>query len=211
MKKASEFKRNVGSYLDETRPKRQRTTGYIAFFVIMLFAAYVFGRNDASSEKAMAAALPISVEPAEQAGKCELPEIHPNPSYQSSWEYVLFYCNEIIDTSRRYNLEPELVSSIILLESGGDSNAISQSGAVGLMQIMSSDGLSRQLYGDYFFDRPTVSELLNPVYNIEWGVSHLAGLVENYRDLREALYHYGPIDVGYDYADSIMSMFDALN
>jgi len=211
MKKASEFKRNVGSYLDETRPKRQRTTGYIAFFVIMLFAAYVFGRNDASSEKAMAAALPISVEPAEQGEKCELPEIHPNPSYQSSWEYVLFYCNEIIDTSRRYNLEPELVSSIILLESGGDSNAISQSGAVGLMQIMSSDGLSRQLYGDYFSDRPTVSELLNPVYNIEWGVSHLAGLVEIYRDLREALYHYGPIDVGYDYADSIMSMFDALN
>ena len=157
MKKASEFKRDVKSYLDETRPKRQRTTGYIAFFVIMLFAAYVFGRNDASSEKAMAAALPISVEPAEQGEKCELPEIHPNPSYQSSWEYVLFYCNEIIDTSRRYNLEPELVSSIILLESGGDSNAISQSGAVGLMQIMSSDGLSRQLYGDYISQSDIIS------------------------------------------------------
>ncbi len=209
MKNIRNVRRDVGNYLDETRPKRQRTTGYFAFFVIMMFVAYVFGRNDATPEKAMAAILPTSMG---QTENCELPEIYPDYNYQSNWESILVYCNEIIDTSRRYNLEPELVASIILMESGGDSNAISQSGAVGLMQIMSSDGLSEQLYGDYFSERPTTSELLNPVYNIEWGVSHLAGLVDLYGNIRDALLHYGPIDVGYEgYADKIISLFNTIN
>ena len=99
-----------------------------------------------------------------------------------------------------------------MLESGGDPSAISQSGAIGLMQIMSSDGLSRQLYGDYFSSRPTVLDLLDPGYNIEWGTSHLASLINIYGSLREALFHYGPMDVGYEeYADMVLSVYSQIN
>jgi hypothetical protein len=211
---------NVNGYLDRTRPKRQKVTENIAFFIIMLFAAYIFGRMDRAEEIRKNGIQPDPVSASSQQGtqnkstqgNCSLPEIFPAQEYQDSWENTLRFCEEIESSSAKWGFEPELIATLIMLESGGDPSAISQSGAIGLMQIMSSDGLSRQLYGDYFSSRPTVLDLLDPGYNIEWGTSHLASLINIYGSLREALFHYGPMDVGYEeYADMVLSVYSQIN
>jgi len=211
---------NVNGYLDRTRPKRQKVTENIAFFIIMLFAAYIFGRMDRAEEirkngiqpDPVSASSLQSTQNKSTQDSCSLPEIFPAPEYQDSWENTLRFCEEIESSSAKWGFEPELIATLIMLESGGDPSAISQSGAIGLMQIMSSDGLSRQLYGDYFSSRPTVLDLLDPGYNIEWGTSHLASLINIYGSLREALFHYGPMDVGYEeYADMVLSVYSQIN
>ena len=207
MKNIRNVRRDVGNYLDETRPKRQRTTGYFAFFVIMMFVAYVFGRNDASSDKSVAMAFSnLTV----NETQCKLPSIYPASNYQVNWDKVLNFCDSITEIANKYGISPKLIASIIMMESGGDSGAISTSGAVGLMQVMPNDGLSAYLYGSYFSDRPTTAELLDPTYNIEWGTSHLSSLINTYGGVKEALYHYGPVDVGYDYADKILSLYNSI-
>lgn len=55
--------------------------------------------------------------------------------------FLLFprkYTAEINKYSHEYNLEPSMVASVINIESGYDKNAISNAGAVGLMQLLPS-------------------------------------------------------------------------
>lgn len=63
------------------------------------------------------------------------------------------------------NLDPDLVAAVIVVESRGNPDARSYSGATGLMQVMPLRG------------RPPVAELLDPDTNIEWGTRILAGNV----------------------------------
>ena len=106
-------------------------------------------------------------------------------------------------------LDPILLAVLIFLESGGDSEAISSAGAVGLMQIMPRDGIASSfmcINGPCFANRPTTEELRDPAYNIKYGSKLLAGLVNEY-GLREALFRYGPSGVGYEgYADKIIDL-----
>jgi soluble lytic murein transglycosylase-like protein len=94
----------------------------------------------------------------------------------------------------------------MLMESGGDPEAYSASGAVGLMQVMPRDGLAASfecINGPCFASRPTIRELLEPGYNVEYGSQMLAGLIDRLGSPREALKAYGPMDVGYSYADRV--------
>lgn len=55
--------------------------------------------------------------------------------------FLLFprkYTAEINKYSQEYNLEPSMVASVINIESGYDRTAISNAGAVGLMQLLPS-------------------------------------------------------------------------
>ena len=52
--------------------------------------------------------------------------------------YPLKYKQEIEDASTEFNIPAQLIASVINAESGFDKNAISNKGAVGLMQIMPS-------------------------------------------------------------------------
>ena len=56
---------------------------------------------------------------------------------------------------------------------------------------------------------PNVStqQLLDPQFNISYGTRMLAELVKRYGNAREALRAYGPMDVGYSYADTVLAIY----
>jgi len=83
-------------------------------------------------------------------------------------------------------------------------------GAVGLMQVMPRDGLAASFMcvnGPCFANRPTISELEDPEFNVKYGTRMLAGLLNKYSNFRDALKAYGPKDVGYYYADIVLGHY----
>lgn len=99
----------------------------------------------------------------------------------------------------------------MLQESGGNPKAYSHSGAVGLMQIMPRDGIAASfmcINGPCFGSRPTIKELEDPEFNIEFGTRMLSGLISKYGNVRDALKFYGPMDVGYNYADKVLAIYE---
>ena len=125
-------------------------------------------------------------------------------------EKILQWCELITTNAEQTGLEPDLMAALIWQESGGDPLAYSKSGAVGLMQVMPRDGLAADFAcpnGPCFASRPTISELQNPEFNIDYGTSMLAGLVKRSGSLREALKAYGPMGIGYYYADKVLGIY----
>jgi soluble lytic murein transglycosylase-like protein len=122
------------------------------------------------------------------------------------------WCSQITYYSEQKNLDPDLIAAVMLQESGGNPTAYSKSGAVGLMQVMPRDGIASSFQcvnGPCFANRPSSQELQNPEFNVEYGTGMLAGLVSRHGDVREALRAYGPMDVGYYYADKVLSIYQA--
>ena len=128
-------------------------------------------------------------------------------------ESIMQWCPLITGYAAIYGLEPNLIVALILQESGGNPDAYSKSGAVGLMQVMPRDGLAAEFMcpnGPCFANRPSMTELYDPEFNIEYGTRFLAGLVNRYDgDIREALKFYGPANVGYYYADIVINIYKA--
>ena len=121
------------------------------------------------------------------------------------------WCGLITRYASQYNLSPNLVAALILQESGGDPDAYSKSGAVGLMQVMPRDGLAASFIcanGPCFRGRPSSQELRDPEFNIAFGTRYLAGLVSRHGNLREALKSYGPVGMDYYYADKVLSIYN---
>lgn len=88
------------------------------------------------------------------------------------------------EASGKYNLDPDLVNSVIRAESGFNVRAVSPKGAQGLMQLM--PGTASQLGVPNAFD---------PSANVEGGTKYLRELLEKYDfDLVKALaaYNAGP-------------------
>ncbi len=138
-----------------------------------------------------------------RTGECSLP-----PSYPDA---VRRWCGLIEKYARENSLDPRLIAAVMLQESGGNPEAISSSGAVGLMQIMPRDGAAAGFIcknGPCFASRPTIQELLDPEFNIAYGARMLSGLIKRHGDLREALKAYGPMDVDYRYADIILRILN---
>lgn len=124
---------------------------------------------------------------------------------------ILQWCQEISHFSAQYDLHPDLTAAVMLQESGGNPKAYSRSGAVGLMQIMPRDGIAASfmcINGPCFSNRPTTKELEDPEFNIEFGTRMLAGLISRHGNVRDALKFYGPMDVGYRYADKVLAIYD---
>ena len=93
---------------------------------------------------------------------------------------ILQWCELITEQATQAELPPDLIAAVILMESGGDEAAYSRSGAVGLMQVMPRDGVAASfecINGPCFASRPTIDELLQPEFNVEYGSQMLAGLV----------------------------------
>lgn len=92
----------------------------------------------------------------------------------------------------RHGLDPQLVKAVIAVESGFDPGAISDKGAVGLMQVLPATG---ERYGVHADRRKTVdAKLADPALNVEIGTRYLADLrrmFANRPELALAAYNAG--------------------
>jgi soluble lytic murein transglycosylase-like protein len=144
---------------------------------------------------------------AQEAGKSEASDCQVSKKFPPR---ILKWCDLITIYAQKQNLSPDLVAAMIWQESGGDPSAFSHSGAVGLMQIMPSEGLAANFqcnHGPCFANRPTLKQLKDPEYNIKYGTRMLANLIKKHGDTRQALKAYGPMNVGYYYADKVMRLY----
>jgi len=91
--------------------------------------------------------------------------------------------------AQMYGIEEELVYAVIKAESNFDESAVSQKGAVGLMQIMESTGeWAAEKIG---LNNYTKESLYNPEINIEIGCFYLSYLLDLYgNDVRCAVAAY---------------------
>lgn len=124
---------------------------------------------------------------------------------------ILQWCQAIESNAHTTGLPAKLIAAVMLQESGGDPQAYSSSGAVGLMQVMPRDGLAAEfmcINGPCFAARPTIAELEDPDFNLSYGSQMLADLYARSGSYREALFRYGPMDMGYAYADRVIHIWE---
>ncbi len=144
-----------------------------------------------------------NTQPDYDSSACSIPSSYPDEVRQ--------WCRPIEEYALYYGLDPNLVAAVMLQESGGNPEAYSKSGAVGLLQVMPRDGLAEGfmcINGPCFSSRPTTDELLDPHFNIKYGTELLSGLISKYGDIREGLRAYGPMNSGYSYADVVLAIYD---
>ncbi len=161
-----------------------------------------------STGESAAAAVPETSTGAETNGQpaggdCSLPAKYPDSIRQ--------WCGWIEQYAGEVGLEARLVAAVMLQESGGNAEAYSHSGAVGLMQVMPRDGLAADFMCSgrpCFSSRPSMEELFDPEFNISYSTRMLAALVSKKGSVRDALYAYGPMDMGYRYADLVLSIYE---
>jgi len=130
---------------------------------------------------------------AEQSGDLDKKtELKPREKIQESsealpiaWmpETVLRWSFLIKEIANQYQIDPNLVTVIILCESGGNFAAVSSSGAIGLMQVMPFNALGINLF--------------IPKSNISQGVRYLATQYNRFNDWNMAItaYNSGPGNV----------------
>ena len=118
--------------------------------------------------------------------------------------------NVIDECAERYNIDNELIRAMIQVESGWNTEAVSNKGAQGLMQLMPR---TAAMLG--------VSDPFDPVQNIEGGVRYISDLTDKYRgDVEKALaaYNAGPArvdsgnipEVSRRYVKNIMAIYRKL-
>lgn len=124
---------------------------------------------------------------------------------------ILQWCDYITRYAEQHELPPDFIAAVMVQESGGKPLAYSKSGAVGLMQVMPKDGIAANFVcknGPCFTNRPTIEELQDPDFNVAYGTRMLAGLFGKFGNLRDALKSYGPMNVGYSYADKVLAIYE---
>ena len=101
--------------------------------------------------------------------------------------YPVKYYDLIVQYAQENDLDSALVASVINVESGYNSDALSSKGAIGLMQIMPSTGewISSQIGEDF-----SQNEMFNPETNIKYGCFYLNYLLRYFGDEKLALCAY---------------------
>ena len=89
--------------------------------------------------------------------------------------YPIKYKDIIVEYSERYNISPELISSVINAESGFDRGAVSSAGAIGLMQVLPST--AKEIGGKLGYKE---YDLYNVKINIEFGCYYFRYLLDIY-------------------------------
>lgn len=110
--------------------------------------------------------------------------------------YKLEYPDEIKRYSDKYSLDPYFVSAVIHCESSNRNVAVSEKGAIGLMQLMPDTG--KWIYEKiYDVELDSLDRLREPALNIELGCWYLNQLINKYesRELALMAYNAGPGNV----------------
>jgi soluble lytic murein transglycosylase-like protein len=110
-------------------------------------------------------------------GPYRLPRISSDPVLKE-------YGSTINKASRRYKVDPRLIYSVIMTESGGRPEAVSSKGAKGLMQLVDSTAVEMG-----------VADSLNPHQNIIGGTRYLRQMLDRHDGnikLALAAYNAGP-------------------
>jgi len=127
-------------------------------------------------------------------------------------------CVAIADESRRAEIPTDLVLSLIRVESSGNAFAVSNVGAMGLMQLRPST--AEQVAGDLGIRWTGAAMLFEPVTNVRLGVEYLRQMIDRYDSVETALaaYNWGPGRIGQKlrrgeaipvaYANKVLSTFD---
>ena len=97
--------------------------------------------------------------------------------------------SEIVEReAQNYHIDPLLVYSVIKAESNFDADAVSNAGAMGLMQIMPET--YEWLASKEGITDVSLEDLLNPEINIKYGCMFLSILLERYPQLSSAVAAY---------------------
>lgn len=92
----------------------------------------------------------------------------------------LRYRDVVLESARRFRIDPALLRAVIRAESGYDHKAVSRRGAAGLMQLMPAT--ARRL---------GVADVFNPAQNVQGGARYLVELMTRFdNDLHLALAAY---------------------
>lgn len=97
------------------------------------------------------------------------------------------YKNYVVANAEKYDLEIELVYATIKQESDFDKNAVSKSGALGLMQILPSTAkwIAGELGVEY-----SKELMFEPKFNIEFGCFYLRYLFDKFGDTETVVCAY---------------------
>lgn len=111
-----------------------------------------------------------------------------------SYFYPMKYSAEIREISKKYEVDPALVASVINVESSYKPQQRSNKGAIGLMQLLptTAEWLCEKLNIEY-----SGENLTEPRYNINLGTYYLSRLIKSFGSYANALcaYNAGPTKV----------------
>ena len=117
------------------------------------------------------------------------------PRWYERVRYPLRYEQIVVGHAENYRLQPQLLAAVIYQESKFDADAVSDSGAVGLMQLLpaTAQGIADRTGGSGWHER----DLLDPELNIRYGSWYLRHLLDKYDDeaLALAAYNAGQTNV----------------
>ena len=99
--------------------------------------------------------------------------------------YKLDYKTLVYENAKEYGLDEFLVFSVIKVESGFDSTAISNKGAMGLMQITPKTG-------EFIAEKLKIKDynLLSPKTNVQFGCYYLRYLIDKFKSVQTAICAY---------------------
>lgn len=112
------------------------------------------------------------------------------PEWYQRLRYPLEYQGLVRQNARTFDVDPALIAAVIYAESRFRSDAVSEAGAIGLMQLLPETGKWIAATGG---ERFRVRDLYDPKVNVRYGSFYLDRLLDKYGDVRFALaaYHAG--------------------
>jgi soluble lytic murein transglycosylase len=105
-----------------------------------------------------------------------------------SFSYPLKYKNYVKEYSQEFGIDEATIFSIIRAESSFNPQAVSKSGAIGLMQVMPSTAL--MLAGELNIEGFNTDMLYEPQINIRLGVFYYKKMLEKFGGRETALAAY---------------------